>query len=353
MKQLFTIMTLLIALALPSFGQTPNTNAPTFVKGNIDIKYNSRAANVPTKGVKDLYTVNVNVCDSALFKGTITDQPQIIEGMISKSVTQPRVVGYDINLDVVNPKNPSQTKNVGRLFGIVPIAPDGVYKYDAGTLTVDVLPIGQAPGFSSKFAGSAIGKPMNRPADWLETFKGNAVSITRSVGGKQMTVLLKKYDRMQFQNVVIGAGPVQNYPQITVNGEMLYDYDKECWFFNNVSLMYGRNRDTLTGTIRWVASPQRKSNGEGEYQFDVRVNEPPPSESAAFAAPSDESAFFENDTTIPALVGTMKYKDSVRNDTTLASMVTIDLKGNSLTKQQVMALTKVIIFASVVPMNAD
>lgn len=352
MKKLFAILTLVAALALPSFAQTP-TNEVTFVKGNIDIKYNFRAANVPTKGVKDQYTVNVNVCNSALFKGTITDQPQIIEGMFSKSVTQPRVVAYDLNLDVVNPKNPAQTKNVGRLFGNVPIASDGTYKYDNGTLTVDVLPIGQAPGFSSKFTGTALGKPMNRPANWLDTFKGNAVSITRSVGGKTTTVVLKKYDRMQFQNVVLGAGPVQNYPQVTVNGEMLYDYDKNCWFFNNISLIYGRNRDTLTGTIRWVESPQRKTNGEGEYQFDVRVNEPPPSESAAFAAPSDESALFETDTNVPALVGTMKYKDSLRGDTTLASIVTIDLTGNNLTKQQVMALAKVIIFASVVPMNSD
>jgi|ERR1035441_171320 hypothetical protein len=335
-----------------------STNAPTFVKGTLDIKYNTRQSDKPVKGVKDRYTVNVNVCNSALFHGTITDQPQIIEGWISKSVTQPRLVDYDLALDVVNPKNPAQIRNVGRLFGNVPIASDGTYKYDAGTLSVDVLPSGTAPGFSSKFTGSAIGKPMGRPANWLDTFKGNAVSITRNVGGKTTTVVLKKYDRMQFQNVVLGAGPMQAYPQVTVNGEMLYDYDKNCWFFNNVSLMYGRNRDALTGTIRWVESPQRKTNGEGEYQFDVRVNEPPPSESAAFAAPTDESAFFESDASVPALAGTMKYKDTVRQNpnaepTTLSSGVTIDLTGNNLSKQQVMALTKVIIFAAVVPMNAD
>ena len=350
MKKLFA-PALVLVFALSAMAQS--TNGPTFVKGTLDIKYNSRQSDKPVKGVKDLYTVNINVCNSALFHGTITDQPQIIEGMFSKSVTQPRLVNYDLALDVVNPKNSAQTKNVGRLFGNVPIASDGTYKYDSGTLSVDVLPIGQAPGFSSKFTGSAVGKPMGRPANWLDTFKGNAVSITRSVGGKITTVVLKKYDRMQFQNVVLGAGPMQAYPQVTVNGEMLYDYDKNCWFFNNVSLIYGRNRDTLTGTIRWTESPQRKSNGEGEYQFDVRANEPPPSESAAFAPPSDESAFFESNTSLPALVGTMKYKDVVRGDTTLNSQVVIDLQGNNLNKQQIMALTKVIIFAAVVPMNAD
>jgi hypothetical protein len=351
MKKLFAVLTLVAALALPSLAQS--TNPPSFVKGTIDIKYNSRQSDKPVKGVKDQYNVNVNVCNSALFRGTISDQPQIIDGWVSKSIVQPRVVSYDLALDVVNPKNPSQTKNVGRLFGNVPIASDGTYNYDKGSLSVDVLPIGQAPGFSSKFTGTALGKPMGRPANWLDTFKGNAVSITRSVGGKTTTVVLKKYDRMQFQNVVLGAGPVQVYPQVTVTGEMLYDYDKNCWFFNNIALLYGRNRDTLTGTIRWVESPQRKTNGEGEYQFDVRVNEPPPSESAAFAAPADESAFFEADASVPALVGTMKYKDAVRGDTTLNSQVTIDLTGNNLSKQQVMALTKVIVFAAVVPMNSD
>jgi hypothetical protein len=349
MKQFVTILALVASLALPSFGQTPGTNPPTFIKGTLDIKYNSRQSERAIKGVVDQYSVNVNVCNSALFHGTITDRPQIIEGMFSKGVTQSRRVSYDLDLDVVNPKNPAQSLNVGKLKGSVPIASDGVYSYDNGDLSVDVLPRGQAAGFSSKFTGTVNGKPMNRPANWLDTFKGNAISITRSVGGKPQTVVLKKYDKMSYNNTVLGAGPVQTYGAVTVTGEMLYDYDKNCWFFNNVSLVYGSKRDTVTGTIRWL-EPTR---GSGEYQFDVRVNEPPPSENAAFAPAADESSFFSTDTSIPSLSGTMKYKDQLRGDTTLASHVEIDLTGNNLTKQQVMALSKVIIFSAVVPMNAD
>lgn len=353
MKQLFAVLTLVSTLALPSLAQTPNTNGPTFVKGTLDIKYNSRLSDKPVKGVKDQYLVAVNVCNSALFHGTIADQPQIIEGMFSKSVTQKRIVEYDLDCDVVNPKNPSQTRNVGKLKGTVPIASDGLYNYDQGSLSVDILPIGSAPGFTSKFSGTVNGKPMNRPANWLDTFKGNAVSITRSVGGKTTTVVLKKYDKMTYNSAVLGAGPVQYYAPVTVSGELLYDYDKNCWFFNNVTLAYGGHFDRLTGTIRWVEDPARKSNGQGEYQFDVRVNEPPPQESAAFAAPADESAFFSTDTNIPSLAGTMKYKDTLRGDTTVASHVEIDLSGNNLTKPQVMALTKVLVFSAVVPMNSD
>ena len=163
---------------------------------------------------------------------------------------------------------------------------------------------------------------------------------------------------MEFRQHVIGAGPVSIYQPVTVNGELLYDYDKSCWFFNNVTVQYADNGvvkiDRLSGTIRWVESPQRKVNGEGQYEFDIRVNEPPPSADAAFTTKAtDESAFFETDSTVPAVSGTFKYKDVIRGDTTMSSSVTIDLTASNITKQQLMVVGKVVIFSSVVPMNAD
>lgn len=346
MKKTLVILSAVVALAFQSQAQT---NVP--VKGTIDIKFNSRTVKPTTKGVKDTYQLAVNVGNSALFQGTITDQPQIIDGWVSKSVVQPRLLNYELDCYVVNPKNPTQTKNVGKMTGRVPISSDGVYNYDQGNLEVSVIPMGNAGGFTTKFGGSAAGKPLIRPANWLDTFKGNAINITRSVNGKTTTVVLKKYDKMEFKNHVVAAGPVAIYQTATVNGEMLYDYDKECWFFNNVTLQYTEGNtikvDRLTGTIRW----DKKAN---EYTFDIRVNEPPPSASAAFETNnSDESSFFETDTTIPSLTGAWKYKDSKSGDTTLSSAVTIDMKGNNLSKQQTMALSKVLIFSAVVPMNSD
>lgn len=348
------ILSLVSLVSLTAMAQTP-TN---FIRGEINVKYATRQADglIP-KGVKDTYQLNINVCNSALFQGTITDTPLIMEGMFTKSVTQPRSLNYDIACDVINPKNPSQTKNVGRMFGVVPIDPSGAYYYDKGTLEISVLPMGNAGGFNSKFTGVAMGKPLVRPANWMDTLKREALSITRSVNGKTMTVVLKKYDKLEFRQHVIGAGPVQIYQSVTVNGEMLYDYDKYSWFFNNFTIQYPVSGmvkvDRLTGTIRWVESAQRKANGEGEYQFDVRVNEPPPSEGAAFAAATDESSFFETDTSIPALVGTWKYKDAMKGTTTISSNVKVDLVGNNLTKQQMMALCKLLVFDAVIPMNAD
>jgi hypothetical protein len=351
LKSLILAAALTLACAFGATAQT--TNLPVLpVKGTIDIKYNSR--NTPgVKGVKDVYTIDVTVAGSAKFNGTITDTPQLIEGWVNKTVTQARSLYYDINCDLINPKNPSQVRNVGRLYGKVGIDPDGTYRYDNGNLVVDILPIGNGAQLSSRFGGTALGKPLSRPANWMDTLKCSTVNITRNINGKTTTIALKKYDKMDFRNHIIGAGPIVAYQPVTVNGEMLYDYDKNCWFFNNITLQYAENNlvkiDRLTGTIRW----DKKTS---EYAFDVRVNEPPPSSNAAFdttSAGADEAAFFETDTTIPALVGTMKYKDTTKGDVTLNSLVTIDLAGHNITKQQVMALTKTILFSAVVPMNAD
>jgi hypothetical protein len=158
---------------------------------------------------------------------------------------------------------------------------------------------------------------------------------------------------MEFRQHVVAAGPAQIYQPVTVNGELFYDYDKSCWFFNNVTIQYAEQNqikvDRLSGTIRW----DKASNA---YQFDVRVNEAPPSLENAFAAStaSDESAFFEVDNSLSTLTGKMLYKD--RKDAkgnTLASDVTVDLLGSKLTKQQTMSLCKVLLFSTVVPMNAD
>lgn len=334
----------MLAVALVASAQT-NTPSPT-ITGSLDIQYGSRTQvdsnGKPTKGAKDLYTIKMNVANSAIFNGTITDYPLVMGGWMGDTVDQRRQLVYDVQCDVVNPKNPGQTKNVGRLFGKVGIEIDGSYKYDQGSLQMSILPMGNAGGFDSKFTGSTVGKPMNRPANWLESMQKTAVSITRSVNGKPMKVTLKKYDKMEFRNHTIGAGPVAIYPSFRVDGEMLYDYDKSCWFFNN----FIAGQDRWSGNIRWIQSAS-------EYQFDIRVNEPPPSESAAFTAAADESAFFETDTKTASLTGTMKYKDVVKGKQTIASTVLIDLTGNNLTKQQTMALAKIIVFSSAVPMNAD
>jgi hypothetical protein len=362
MKKLIIALLSALAFVVTGVNASAQTNVnANFIKGTLNITYNTHQNPAGTKGIQDVYDININVANSVLFHGKMTDRPQIIDGWISKAIVQPRSLKYDVACDVVNPKNPSQTKNIGRMYGMVPITSDGVYNYDNGSLLVDILPMGNAGGFTSKFSGQAAGKPLIRPANWTDTIR-ETVNINRLVNGKPMSVALKRYDKMDFRNVVIAQGPVQIYQPVTVSGQMLYDYDKNCWFFNNFTVQYAENGvvkiDRVTGTIRWVKDPQRKSNGLSQYEFDVRVNEPVADGSGVFAAPTDESAFFSTDSAVPGLNGTMKYKDTIKDDgsedgLTLSSAVTIDLMGNNINKQQLMVLGKVIIFASVIPMNSD
>jgi hypothetical protein len=45
-----------------------------------------------TKGAKDVYTLRVNVANSALFQGTITDTPQVIDGWVTKQFNKNEIV---------------------------------------------------------------------------------------------------------------------------------------------------------------------------------------------------------------------------------------------------------------------
>lgn len=343
---------LIVIFAVLAINASAQTNPPAFIKGTLDIKYNTRinvdSSGKPNKGVTDVYTVNVNVCNSAVFRGTVAHTP-ILQSTFG--IAQPSALDYAIECDVVNPNNPAQTRNVGRIYGAVPIDANGVYRYADGNLKIGVLQIGNARGFESKFSGLAAGKPLVKSTGLLDSLKKEALNITKSVQGKTVKLAVSKYDKMEFKNHVLAAGPVQIYPDLTVNGVMIYDYNRLAWYFDGVTISYvaadgKQSTDRLTGSIRWMKS-------ESKYDFDIRVNEPPPSEASVFAGAADESAFFATDDTLSALTGTMKYKDTTLKDVVTSSAVQIDLTGNKLSRQQAMSLCKLIVFSSIVPMNAE
>lgn len=323
------------------------TSVPTFIKGTIDVRYNTRVT-PDTEGVTDKYTLNINVSNSAQFRGTIDFRP-----LVKKTFgeNQRSAVIYNIDCDIVNPNNPAQTRNVGKLVGNVPVDENNVYRFQEGDLKINVFAMGSAQAFEGKYTGLALGKPPAKKG-WFNTIT-DAVNITSN----KVTIAVTKYDKMEFQNHELCVGPVAIYPTVRVNGEMLYDYNRSAWYLRNIAAVYSSTgqavNDTLSGNIRWVESPNRKTNGEGEYQFDIRVNEPPASEAALFTGPADESAFFANDVKIPGLVGTMKYKDTMSKGTVTSSVITVDLVGNQLTKQQTMYLFKLLLLSSVVPLNAE
>lgn len=352
MKSVIKFILFLAFLSPLAYGQT--APAPAYsVKGDLSIRYNTRTqldGDKPKAGVTDVYTMNVMVANSAVFKGSIQHLPFVSNTLAKNQLGR---LTYELDLDVVNPNNVAQTRNIGRIFGFAPIDEKNIYRFTDGSVKVAVFGMGAAKGFESKFNGLALGKP---PANsGFSKIKQDAV---RLVSGKGGAITLTKYDKMSFENHTLPAGPVQIYPETTVNGSLFYDYGRSAWHFHNVTLTYSfdgrRNVDILTGSIRWIEHPNRKANGEGRYEVDIRVNEPLPAEGAVFAATTDESAFFAADDSNPALTGGMFYKDSVTpGGNVVASNVQIDLKSNRLTKQQVMNLAKLLILSGIVPINAE
>lgn len=332
----------ILALATIGFFYSPvlaQTSPNTFVKGDLNIRFETRQKS-GVENVTDKYNLNINVNNSTIFKGLIESRPQI-NGTFG--VNQTAQLSYDVDTDIVNPNNPAQTRNVGKVLGVVPVTENNIYQYSNGSAKINVFGMGAARGFESKFGGQALGKPPVKSG--FEALKQDAMKL---VNGKGASISITKYDKMEFQNINLPAGPVAIYPEVQINGVLLFDYIRSAWYFQNIIVTYAqdgkRMQDNITGNIRWV---------KDTYIFDVKVNEPALSETAVFAATADESAFFATDDVNPSLTGSMKYKDTMSGDRVIASNVSVDLIGNKLTKQQTMYLVKMLFLVSVVPFNAE
>lgn len=354
---------LFAALAISALAQTPVAPPTPFVKGELTIRFDTRTqldGDKPKTGVTDKYKLKLNVSDSVVFEGAIEALPFIKNTF---GTDQIGLLTHSIECLVVNPRNVTQTRNIGRLFGTVPVDQQNVYRFEDGNLRIGIFGAGGATGFESKVKGLALGKPPAKSEGLFTKTKKDILNLTKSVGGKSVALVVTKYDQMTFIGHVLSAGPVMVYPEAKIDGPMVYDYDRTAWYFNGVTVSYtaldektGRMmvlQDRLSGNIRWVEAANRATSGQGEYQFDIRVNEPLSTEAAAFAGPADEAAFFATDNQVAALTGTMSYKDTIINDVVTNSIVKIDLKGNQLTKQQVMYLSKLLLMSSIVPLNAE
>ncbi len=335
MKKLLSIL-IACLFALNIAAQVPDQ---TFIKGSVLIKFDSRLKS-GAENITDKYTLDLNVSNSALFKGIIEHRP-FIKNTISAN--QPAQLVYNLETSIVNPKNPAQTKNVGQIIGVVPIDENNLYNFGGGSAKINVFGVGQARGFESKFNGMAQGKPPVKSG--FAALKQDALKLVNS---KNAAITVTKYDKMEFQNIVLAAGPVGTYTEVVVSGVFLYDYTRSAWYFTNFTVSYTadgkRIQDSITGDIRWA---------KGAYEFSVKVNEPLPSESAVFSAVADEAAFFASDDETPSLTGKCVYKDSESGGKVVASNVTVDLVGNKLTKNQTMVLAKLLFLVAVVPFNAE
>ncbi len=329
------------------------------IKGDMKVQYNTRTEagteeGAPKKGVQDVYTVNLTVNTNRMIQGTITRQPRIKQLKI-RTVQWPK---YEYNLSWAALVG-GAPKVVGKWVG--PMAVDektGAFILEGGgeralRISVDV---GDHP-FRDEFGGRFYGKAEDKSKLSLD-------SIKRTIAGKEVE---KKFqsDPMRFENLILAEGPDQvRYPKCTVNGELTYDREEGNYYAKNLTFTYkdpiGSKdvTDKVTGTIKWVADPNRQVNGKGAYQFNLRFNEDaarqPAPEEKAFSGMTDEDLMFAVSPGIPALTGNVNYvdnfsgsvlKDADGNPQPVSSAITYDLGAHGLNKQQTMNFLKLWLIA--------
>jgi hypothetical protein len=355
----------LLALAGPALAAEPPTVTENdVIAGQMTIDFGTRtrldtsgklAAGSPAEGSKDAYRFDLNVAKTTDFSGAIERQPRLMSSVLGREV-QPAALQYNVTLAVRNPSNLQEKRNVGKWVGAVPIDAEGVYLLDGGAaagspLRIAVDTVGSAQGFSDAFAGRLVGKPVEKKGLVAEVR-----TFSRTIAGRQVNIQVKGADPMRFDNVVLAAGPARVYPRTVVNGRMDFDYETGNWYTDGLRFRYALDgvdrEDLVTGSIKWVEDANRRQNGKGRYEFNLRFNEdknrPATGESAAFAAgASEEDAFFAVDTSVPTLTGTVEFLDTMvaGREAPTASKITYHLNANRLTKQQVMNFFKLWLLA--------
>lgn len=346
-------------LAAPALAQDAITKEDV-IAGTMNIDFGTRTTKDTSGdlkegssaiGAKDKYTFTLRVAETTEFAGEIQRQPNLYTKLINRKKQEAQLF-YKINMAVLNPKDLKQKKTVGSWVGTVPIdTASGAFDLSGGSakesaLRIAVDAVGKASAFTENFGGKLVGKAENKESLAAYTFK-------RVVGNKEVKVEVKKSDPIRFDSVSLAKGPSENYPRTSVSGRLDYDYETGNWFTDGIRFRYTldgkETEDVITGSIKWVEDPDRKSNGKGHYEFNLRFNEEKNkkagSEAAAFDKMSEEDAFFAVDDSIPCLTGKIVYQDTMSGESVSASKVEYHLNANKLTKQQVMNFFKMWMLA--------
>lgn len=341
-----------LALATAAAQDIPVVTEDNIINGTMEIDFKSRT-NLDTTGklkegssalgAKDTYNVKLTVATTTEYVGKIERQPQLLSSIILQE-KQPAQLFFSLDLAVRNPKNIKERKSVGKWTGTAPINPKtGVYSL-SGTqespLRVQIQAIGTQPAFTDKFGGKLVGKSKQEEGLAAYTYK-------RLIGDKTVELKVTKVDPMKFEDVELAKGPSTNYPHTLVNGRLDYDYETGNWLTDGITFSYNYNgkdvKDVMTGSIKWVEDENRKSNGKGQYEFNLRFNEEKnksaTTEADAFKDLSDEDAFFAVDDSIPCITGTVSYEDKFISGggdepVPASSKVTYALNANKITKVQ-------------------
>ncbi len=343
---------------------TPASNAKA-ITGTMDIQFQTRiekdrSGKLPegsaALGVTDTYTTNLSVLDSVMFQGRILRQPWLATSTLG-TTAQNGFMGYELKAVLKNPANPTQTRTLGNLVGAATVDSQGKYRLETapegkGALRIATDSIGNIVGFTSPYLGVIEGRvPEQAGLLGLASRASKKVNkdYTRYIGGQVVKHTVAGADPMQFAGVQLAQGPLAGYPASRVNGSIDYDAEQGIWYVD-VNAAYTHEgaplKDRYSGTIRWVEGPNRKADGKGWYELNVRINEKSTPENAVFAtegaAATAEDAFFAADTSVPGLGGKINYVDSFDGETVTASKISYEVTSEQASKIQVMNFAKIL-----------
>src|SRR5205085_4040517 len=111
---------------------------------------------------------------------------------------------------------------------------NGTYDFAGGAASqsparFDIDAVGRQGAFKDLFSGGLVGK-----AEKKETLA--AYTMKRMVGGREVSMTIKRSDPMRFAALQLARGPSDNYPRSTVSGTLNYDYETGNYYADNIRI---------------------------------------------------------------------------------------------------------------------
>jgi hypothetical protein len=329
--------------------ETPLQQVAEKVSGTMSIDFETRAqvdnAGQTKAGANDLYIFNLLIYNSLRFRGRITRQPRLESAFLGREL-QRAELSFDVDLSLLNPDNSGREKQVSHWTGVVPIDSSGQYQLSRA-LVLNTQKVGALPELRDSFAGTIAGKGPEQ-----QHLLTKLRQYSRFFGGRQIVIQSRHIDPIRFASVKLAAGPLESCPQTIVDGNLDYDYETGNWYTSGITFtLPNKSKDVVTGSIKWVEDENRKQNGKGRYEFNLRFNEArqhsAEDESAFFASAGDEELFFAVDPSMPGISGTISYVDAFKSTSrdsdepvVVHSNVTYDLKAQNLSQTQAVNFIK-------------
>lgn len=346
-----TALALAVGLAVTGLGPAAADDAITqdgYITGSLVVDWNTRLpenqdANGPKEGVTDVYNMDATL-GFTFYKGTIKCLPYVFSRHLGR-VLQEGSCTYDLDVGVINPSDTSQKRVVGKLAGQRPVDRDGQTDLNATNLRMEVQTIGRATGFTSKYAGLLKASPIKAKTtltDLVAEATKQSATITRMVGGNQVSLTLGDVDPVTFKAVTVPQGPSANYLEAVINGKLIYSYETDNWF-PTLTASYSGQTDTISGGMKWVED----SETSGHYELNILFNEDKATsgEAAAFTDAQGEDAFFQTDPGKSTVNGTIAFQDTYVGgvETPVKSEVKYNVGLQMVTPQQAQVLWKALL----------